>query len=266
MRLGQILINLLGNAIKFTMQGAVEISVAPAGPGRMRFTVADTGIGIAPDQMEAIFEAFTQADGSHTRRFGGTGLGLTITRRLSDLMGGRVWAESQPGQGSRFHLELPLPESTALPVTPEAAHKPVALPSLNVLIAEDNLVNQKVICSMLRLAGCRPTVAGNGAEALRHFERGSFDLVLMDVQMPDVDGLQATAMIRKVERRRGGGRTAILALTAHTASEQHAQCLAAGMDGVITKPVNRAALLKAIEATLDPGGGVASGSAAVETT
>ncbi|MEO8597724.1 MAG: ATP-binding protein [Candidatus Solibacter sp.] len=244
-RLGQILINLLGNAIKFTLQGSVELLVELAGPGRLRFVVADTGIGIAPDKMEAIFEAFTQADGSHTRRFGGTGLGLTITRRLSDLMGGRVWVESRVGWGSRFYLELPLPAKEARAVRPVQAQA-VSLPSLNVLVAEDNLVNQKVICSMLRLAGCRTTVTANGADAFSEFLRDRFDLVLMDVQMPEVDGLQATAMMRQEERLRGRARTTILALTAHAAAEQHQQCQVAGMDGVITKPVTRVTLMQAI--------------------
>ena len=250
-RLGQILINLLGNAIKFTMRGSIEVAAAPAGPGRLLFTVSDTGIGIAPEKMEAIFDAFTQADGSHTRRFGGTGLGLTITRRLSDLMAGRVWAESLPGQGSRFYVDLPLPACAPVLPPQEPLVTDVALPPLHVLVAEDNLVNQRVVCAMLRQSGCQVTVALNGAEAYARFERGNFQIVLMDVQMPEVDGLQATCMIRQEERRRGSGRIAILALTAHAAQQQHEQCLAVGMDGVITKPVTRTALLKAIAAAIN---------------
>ncbi|HTS25204.1 MAG TPA: ATP-binding protein [Bryobacteraceae bacterium] len=248
-RLRQILINLLGNAVKFTFQGRIEVAVAPPQPGWLLFTVTDTGIGIAPDKIDRIFDAFTQADGSHTRRFGGTGLGLTITRRLTDLMGGRVWVESELRKGSRFYLDLPMPERT--PATADVQPRktpPVALPPLKILVAEDNFVNQKVVCSLLRLAGCQTAVANNGQEACSHFQQERFDLILMDVQMPEVDGLEATRMIRQEEERRDLKRTPILALTAHTASGHHQQCIAAGMDGVITKPVNREALLRSVAA------------------
>ena len=244
-RLRQMLINLLGNAVKFTLQGWVELTVKPGGPGMICFTVADTGIGIPPEKLEGIFEAFTQADGSLTRQFGGTGLGLTITRRLAALMGGRVWAESESGKGSRFHLEVAL-ETRSEPGAPQKQPETMALPAMDVLVAEDNLINQKVVCTMLRRAGCRTKVAGNGGEAYGLFLQQRFDLILMDIQMPEVDGLEATRLIRQREREHSLDRTPILALTAHTARSQHAECFAAGMDAVVTKPINQAALLGSV--------------------
>jgi CheY-like chemotaxis protein len=214
--------------------------------------VSDTGIGVPQEQMEAIFEAFIQADGSHTRQFGGTGLGLAITRRLVDLMGGTLWAESEPGQGSTFFVELPIaPGSAAGSEEPLAAAMPGVLPAgLRVLVAEDNLINQKVICSMLRRQNWVVTLAHNGEEAYRCFLESGFDVVLMDVQMPEVDGLESARRIRLAERNHGLGRIPILALTAHAAPAQHQQCLSAGMDAVITKPVNLPALLAQIAAVL----------------
>jgi signal transduction histidine kinase len=250
-RLRQILINLVGNAVKFTLQGSIQVILAPSAAGKLLFTVVDTGIGIAAEKLDGIFEAFTQGDGSHTRRFGGTGLGLTITRRLTGLMGGRVWVESESGKGSRFHVELPLPERKPQTIAaPQHRAGTVVLRPLKVLVAEDNVVNQKVICALLRLAGSSPTVAGNGAEAYRLFLRERFDLILMDVQMPEVDGLEATRLIRQEEQRGQLDRTVILALTAHIASSQHEQCMNAGMDGVITKPVNRERLIGSISDAL----------------
>jgi signal transduction histidine kinase len=245
-RIRQVLVNLVGNAVKFTSEGAVRVTVAPAAPGAIRFEVRDTGIGIAPEKLDSIFEAFTQADGSHTRQFGGTGLGLTITRRLVGLMGGTLGAESETGKGSCFHFELPL-AACAEPVrTPQAAPAACTLPALHVLVAEDNVINQKVVSSMLRRQGWTAKLAANGQEAYDLFLRERFDLVLMDVQMPEVDGLAATRLIREEESRRGSHHTPIVALTAHTFETQHQQCLASGMDGVITKPVSLPALLAAL--------------------
>ena len=251
-RLRQILINLVGNAVKFTAAGSVRL-VLTACPGNiLRFAVVDTGIGVPTDKMAAIFEDFTQADGSHTRQFGGTGLGLGITRRLVQLMGGRLWAESQPGRGSTFLVELPVipgePVEDVCPL-PEKAN-PVLPTALRILVAEDNLINQKVICSMLRRQGWTVTLARNGEEAYRSFLEGGCDLVLMDVQMPEMDGLESTRCIRRAEQNHGLRRIPIIALTAHAASAQHTQCLAAGMDAVITKPVNLAALLAQIAAAV----------------
>ena len=251
-RLRQVLINLIGNAVKFTFQGEVRLMVTRHDEGMLRFEVADTGIGVPPEKLQSIFEAFTQADGSHTRRFGGSGLGLAITRRLVDLMGGKVWVESQIGRGSRFFVELPFQsragapdvrqvKSPALSTTP-----PTKLHALHVLVAEDNAVNQKVVCGILRRQGWTFELATNGQEAYDCFLKQRFDLVLMDVQMPEVDGLEATAMIRQEEQRRSAQPVPILALTAHASKSQHDQCLAQGMNAVVTKPVDVATLLEKI--------------------
>ena len=246
-RLRQVLLNLVGNAVKFTAAGSVAVTLEPREGDVIRFEVRDTGIGIAPDKLHSIFDAFTQADGSHTRQFGGTGLGLTITRRLVDLMGGRLWAESVPGHGSCFCVELALAR-TRPPESAEPAPAPALAPleGLRVLVAEDHPINQKVICSMLKRQGWNVALAANGAEACRLFLEHSFDLVLMDVQMPEMDGLEAARRIRAEEIRRGQERTPILALTAHASKTQHDQCLANGMDSVTTKPVNMPDLLREI--------------------
>uniref|UniRef100_Q02A70 histidine kinase n=1 Tax=Solibacter usitatus (strain Ellin6076) TaxID=234267 RepID=Q02A70_SOLUE len=254
-RLRQILINLVGNAVKFTAAGSVRLTLAPHLDNLVRFAVRDTGIGVPKDQMEAIFEAFVQADGSHTRQFGGTGLGLAITRRLVALMEGTLWAESQSGCGSTFFVELPVqPGSAVQSLVAMAESAPGELPPvLRVLVAEDNVINQKVICSMLRRQGWTVTLALNGEEAYRRFLESRFDLILMDVQMPEVDGLESSRRIRQAERNHKLGRIPILALTAHAATAQHKQCLAAGMDAVITKPVNFPAMLAQIAAVLPEG-------------
>ena len=251
-RLRQVLLNLVGNAVKFTAAGSVTVTLAPLEGDLIRFEVRDTGIGIAADKLHSIFDAFTQADGSHTRQFGGTGLGLTITRRLVALMGGRLWAESVAGQGSRFFVELGLARLSAPEVT-EPASPPAMEPprGLRVLVAEDNPINQKVICSMLSRRGWNVTLAVNGVEACRLFLEQSFDLVLMDVQMPEMDGLEAARRIRTEEAERGLGRTPILALTAHASKAQHEQCLANGMDSVTTKPINMPDLLREIGLLLE---------------
>jgi signal transduction histidine kinase/ActR/RegA family two-component response regulator len=252
-RLRQMLINLVGNAIKFTIKGSVHVTVGAQEPGILRFEVRDTGIGIAPAKLSSIFEAFTQADGSHTRQFGGTGLGLAITRRLANLMGGRLWAESEAGQGSRFCVELPLPPGAGHARNAGRAlesNEPVRLPKLNVLVAEDNPVNQKVVCAMLRRQGWTITLAANGVETYHHSLGEKFDVILMDVQMPEMDGLEATRLIRQEELRRGQNRTPIIALTAHASLQQREQCLAEGMDAVITKPVSLPALLRQIGSVL----------------
>jgi signal transduction histidine kinase/CheY-like chemotaxis protein len=252
-RLRQVMTNLVGNAVKFTPRGRIAVDIRPSGEGRLLFTVEDTGIGIAPEKQDAIFDAFTQADGSHTRQFGGTGLGLTITRRLVDLMGGHLRVDSQPGRGSRFFFELPLPSNTgeALPAVKSRPAAAVALPSLRVLVAEDNAINQKVIDAMLRRQGWTVVLAANGKLACEILERERFDLVLMDIQMPEMDGLEATNHIRRKEReQKCPDPVPVVALTAHAGQAQHAQCLAAGMDGVITKPVTLPALLNCVKVVL----------------
>jgi signal transduction histidine kinase/CheY-like chemotaxis protein len=250
-RLRQVLVNLIGNAVKFTSHGSVDVLVEKTEAGKMRFAVVDTGIGIPTDKLESIFDAFTQADGSHTRRFGGTGLGLAITRRLVDLMGGRLWAESVPSQGSRFVVELPLKAGKRPEPPAETASAAAALPKLRVLVAEDNPVNQKVVSAMIRRQGWEVTVAKNGAEAWEHFRGGRFDLILMDVQMPEMDGLEATRLIRTEELKRPPGqRVPILALTAHASDPQREECLAQGMDGILTKPISLASFDEAIRTVM----------------
>jgi signal transduction histidine kinase/CheY-like chemotaxis protein len=257
-RLRQMLVNLIGNAVKFTINGSVLVSGSSPQPGIVRLEVRDTGIGIAPDKLQSIFDPFTQADSSHARQFGGTGLGLTITRRLSNLMGGRMWVESQVGQGSSFGLELPFQKAmpgTAKPSSVESSGAQPSLASIRILVAEDNIVNQKVITAMLRRQGCIVTLAPDGREAHALFLKDNFDLILMDVQMPGMDGLEATRLIREEESRRfvrsGSRRVPILALTAHALQAQQDQCLAAGMDAVITKPVDLASLVNSIQQALN---------------
>ncbi len=250
-RLRQILMNLLGNAVKFTIQGEVQLSVTKKESDVLCFEVRDTGIGIPHEKLESIFEAFTQADGSHTRRFGGSGLGLAITRRLANLMGGSLRAESEVGRGSRFFVELLLkpaaPPVSSINVKPEKLRIDLAL---HVLVAEDNIVNQKVAQGILRRQGWTVKLANNGQQAYRLFMDERFDLILMDVQMPELDGLEATALIRDEETRRALPRTPIVAVTAHASQSQHEQCLAQGMDAVVTKPIDSACLLREIAAVL----------------
>lgn len=251
-RLRQVLINLVGNAVKFTLQGEVHVQVSVSQPGTIRIAVRDTGIGIPPGKLHAIFEAFTQADGSHTRRFGGSGLGLTITRRLVNLMGGQISAESQPGRGSIFSVEIPFPDAPAdaSPRATPASPVSLRLPKLHVLVAEDNLVNQKVAAGILRRQNCTVVVAATGRQAFDVFLKEHFDLILMDVQMPELDGLEASRMIRDHEQRRQLERIPIIAVTAHASSAQHEQCRANGMDAVVTKPIDLAALFETIQNVL----------------
>ena len=247
-RFRQVLINLVGNAVKFTLEGEVCVAVSRPAPQMLRLEVRDTGIGVPKDKLNAIFEAFIQADGSHTRRFGGSGLGLAITKRLVTLMGGQVTAESEVGKGSVFSVVLPGPAAPA----DEPRHvAPCADPApehreLHVLVAEDNLVNQKVAAGILKRQGWKVTVAANGRQAHEAFLAQHLDLILMDVQMPELDGLEAATMIRRDEQQRSLARTPIIAVTAHASSAQHEQCIAHGMDAVVTKPIDVAALFETI--------------------
>src|SRR5581483_2883530 len=191
-RLRQVLINLIGNAVKFTMRGEVAAVVSLHSGHMVRIEVRDSGVGIAAEKLDLIFEPFTQADGSHTRKFGGSGLGLAISRRLIQLMHGRLWAESQPGVGSRFIVELPLARCARPSQDMEETAQPDAAPirsNLRVLVAEDNAINQKVVCSMLRRQGWTVALATDGREACQQFAHERFDVILMDVQMPEMDGL-----------------------------------------------------------------------------
>ncbi len=253
-RLRQVLLNLLGNAIKFTQAGRVSLCVEPdadnAVPTALRFTVTDTGIGIARDKLDRIFERFTQADSSTTRRFGGSGLGLTISRRLVELMGGRIWVESQVGKGSLFAFAVPFeiatvafrPVAAAIGAGPQAA-----LPALRILMAEDSPDNCTIALAYLEDTPYVVDVAETGILACEMFQAGRYDLVLMDRQMPAMDGLTATRTIRAWERANGRTPTPIIALTASALKGDRETCLAAGCTAYLTKPIKQDVLLHAIK-------------------
>jgi signal transduction histidine kinase/AmiR/NasT family two-component response regulator len=250
-RLRQILSNLLSNAIKFTEEGAVAVRFGCNPAGCLRLTVADTGIGIASDHLPGLFEKFVQAENSTTRRFGGTGLGLSICRELARLMGGRITARSVRGEGSTFVVELPLPraEAGAIPVA-VGESAPAEERALRVLAAEDNLTNQKVLRAVLEPLDIDLEIAPDGAAAIDAWRSGRFDLILMDIQMPIMDGVEATQIIRAEEKRSGLARIPILALTANAMTFQVEQYLQAGMDGHISKPIELQRLYSAIEQAL----------------
>jgi CheY-like chemotaxis protein len=282
-RLRQVLVNLVGNALKFTERGGVAVRVgveeADATTVVLRVTVSDTGIGIPAERLEAIFEPFTQADGAMTRRFGGTGLGLTISARLVELMGGRIWVESPappdvqvstaggPGSVFSFTVRLTAVEGRAAAADASrdvsaaetrAASGTRARTAVRILLAEDNPVNQKVALHMLRRRGYDVSLVTTGRDAVDLVGREAFDLVLMDVQMPEMDGFAATAAIRAVEARTGGHLT-IIAMTAHSMAGDRERCLAAGMDGYLSKPIRTADLYALLDRELD--GGVTEGAA-----
>jgi signal transduction histidine kinase/CheY-like chemotaxis protein len=240
-RIQQVLINLVGNAVKFTPSGkvTVEVEMAAAEPGnlRLRFAVRDTGIAIPPEKQQVIFDAFSQADGSTTRRFGGTGLGLSICTRLVAMMGGQLQLTSIPEEGNCFHFEIPvrIAEAAAVEKHPGAAVASAATPkTLHILLAEDNPVNQKVAVRMLEKQGHTVVAVNNGREAVDRAEREHFDVVLMDISMPEMDGLEATAELRA--KYPGEGRVPIIAMTAHALSGDRERYLRSGMDGYISKP------------------------------
>ena len=251
-RLRQILLNLLGNAVKFTHEGSIALSASAKREGEhvlLNLAVRDSGIGIPTGQQGQIFEAFRQADVSTARKYGGTGLGLSICLKLVSLMGGKIELDSEPGKGSTFSVLLPLkvaeiqtsavPDSTR---TPEASLKP-----LRILLAEDNLVNQKVASKLLAKQGHQVVMAGNGKLALEQFETGTFDLILMDVQMPEMDGLEATREIRRMEQNQKR-RIPIIAMTAQTMKGDQDACFLAGMDGFVSKPIRLPELWEALRA------------------
>ena len=258
-RLGQVLVNLLGNAVKFTDKGEVNLMVqrdsAEQGLVDLHFSVQDTGIGIPPEKLSCVFEAFTQADGSTARRFGGTGLGLTISRQLAQMMDGRLWAESVPGQGSTFHFTARFdlsrfshPEENGEdPASRNALREEQE--SLRILVAEDNVVNQVLARRFLEKHGHRVVVARNGHEAIARIEVERFDLVLMDVQMPELDGLEATMVIR-VKEKITGAHLPIVAMTAHAMQGDQKRCIAAGMDGYVSKPLNMKELMSVVRTVL----------------
>jgi CheY-like chemotaxis protein len=237
-RLRQILYNLISNAVKFTEQGAIDVVVRRAG-GTLSIEVADTGMGIAPAQLERLFGKFEQADASTTRRHGGTGLGLAISRELARLMGGDIEAQSILGEGTRFTVRLPLSRSgEGRPAEPAVLGEAPVLEDLRVLAAEDNSVNQLVLKTLLAQIGVDPVIVPDGAQALEAWEDGGFDLILMDVQMPQMDGPTATRRIRAREAETGRARTPIVALTANAMPHQVEEYLDAGMDGHVSKPID----------------------------
>jgi signal transduction histidine kinase/ActR/RegA family two-component response regulator len=256
-RLSQVLYNLVSNAVKFTEQGAVTLTVERP-DGSLAIQVADTGIGIAADQQRGLFEKFVQADSSVTRRFGGTGLGLAITRQLVGMMGGSVELESRLGEGSAFTLRLPLPrlrdaQATAVAEAPAPGPAEAAGegPPLRVLAAEDNEINQLVLQTLLQQVGVEPTIVGDGVQALAAWRAQDWDIILMDVQMPVLDGISATRQIRAEEAAAGRPRTPIVALTANVMAHQVADYRAAGVDEVVGKPLEIGRLLEVIGQRLD---------------
>ena len=252
-RLQQVLLNLLGNAIKFTESGEVALRVAPnaglAVPDALRFTISDTGIGISREKLSTVFERFTQADSSTTRRYGGTGLGLTISKRLVELMGGRIWVDSTIGAGSVFSFVAPLEISTgAKPplAAPVAAGPASPLRPLHILLVEDYPDNRTITLAYLQDMPYQVEVAENGAIAYEKFTLGQFDLVLMDRQMPVMDGLTATRAIRAWELANDRQATPIIALTAAALKGDREQCVAAGCTAYLSKPIKQEVLLQAI--------------------
>jgi len=257
-RVRQVLYNLFSNAVKFTHEGAIAFTVSRIG-GAIVFRVDDTGVGIAPESLDRLFDSFFQADASNTRRYAGAGLGLTICRELMTLMGGEVVAESAPGEGSTFTATLPLAriadvQPIAAAVEPQQPMQAAAAApgKLRVLAAEDNDVNQLVLKTLLSQAGINPTMVADGVMAIDAWERETWDIVLMDIQMPKMDGVQATREIRRREAETGRPRTPILAVTANAMVHQVAAYQAAGMDGVVSKPIELARLFAAMEAALAP--------------
>jgi signal transduction histidine kinase/DNA-binding NarL/FixJ family response regulator len=254
MRLRQVLLNLLGNALKFTDRGEVRLRVAVASalPGEvcLHFGVIDTGIGIPRDKQDMVFQAFSQADGSAARRYGGTGLGLSISTRLVEMMRGDLWVESDAGEGSTFRFTATFATAEAgdvaasQPVSPAAAADRKAV--LSVLVVEDEDVHRELLAALLSARGHQVVTARNGREALQELAGTAVDLVLMDLQMPEIDGFQAAATIRGWERATSG-HIPIIGMTASAVADEQARCRAVGMDLFISKPISRDALFRAVE-------------------
>jgi PAS domain S-box-containing protein len=253
-RLRQVLLNLLGNAIKFTNFGEVALRVTPDAhshvPGAMQFTVSDTGIGIPDEKLGAVFERFTQADSSTTRRYGGSGLGLTISKRLVELMGGRIWVESEVGKGSVFSFAVQLEiwaGATWRAAMPVGTYPEPPLPALHILLVEDSPDNRTITLAYLQDTPYRVEVAENGDVACEKFAAGNYDLVLMDRQMPVMDGLTATRAIREWEQTNHRTPTPIIALTAAALKGDREKCVEAGCTAYLTKPIKQEVLLQAIK-------------------
>jgi CheY-like chemotaxis protein len=250
-RLRQVLLNLLSNAVKFTASGSITVGVSAcqrnADSAELQFTVQDTGIGIPREVQQTIFEPFTQADSSTTRRYGGTGLGLTICRRLIALMDGKLELESEPGRGStfRFTANLSIGTPSAAPAAPHRDRLPRSSRNLRILLAEDNAINQKVAVRLLQQMGHQVDVALDGRQAVAAVQRSEYDMVLMDCQMPEMDGYAATRAIRELEC---GRNIPIIAITANAMAEDRQRCLEAGMDAYLAKPISPDQLHDVVEA------------------
>ena len=265
-RLRQVITNLVGNAVKFTQQGSISVRIGgyPSAPEifELSIAVADTGIGIAQDRQEELFSSFTQADTSTTRLYGGTGLGLAICRRLLDQMGGQIWVESEIGAGATFHVRLPLAVGTdPVPAVAAEAPKPASARAVHsdhlerthrVLLVEDNSINQRVASAMLTQLGVDVVIADDGRQALQKYSPGAFDLLLMDVHMPDMDGHTATRELRAREAARAWPRVPIIALTATVLDADRQACEASGMDDFLPKPFAKKSLEAALEKWLTP--------------
>jgi PAS domain S-box-containing protein len=259
----QVLLNLTGNAIKFTKAGSINVKVDIKSHHKQKITlqtsVSDTGIGISSQKLDTIFDPFSQADASTTRKYGGTGLGLTISRQLVEMLGGEIWVESTPGQGSRFSFTTEFQLDNIPPVhsepnahadtTSEPLPRYKSLKGLRALLAEDNLVNQRLTKALMEKQGFRVTVAENGRQALKAVAVRRFDLILMDIGMPEMDGLAATRAIRKMEDA-DQPEMPILAITAHALKEDQERCLAAGMNGFLTKPIEAKQLYEMVQKIL----------------
>ena len=267
LRLRQVIANLVSNAVKFTEAGSVSVTVRGDGPeGRsgVRVSVADTGIGVASERLPRLFDTFVQGDSSTTRRFGGTGLGLSICRDLVELMGGAIWAESEAGVGSTFHLVLPLPRVSPVreagpadslfadrPPPPPAAPARVAGSAVRVLAAEDNPTNQLVLSTIMEVFGVSLEIVPDGVQAVAAWRTSAPDVILMDIQMPQMDGMEATRVIRAAEAAEGRPRTPIIALSANAMTHQVREYLACGMDAHVAKPIELNRLTAALEEALD---------------
>ncbi|WP_305043698.1 ATP-binding protein, partial [Geoalkalibacter sp.] len=269
LRLRQVVTNLLSNAVKFTERGRIDLRIdlktdekIEPGCAMLFFSVRDTGIGIPPEKQSLLFQSFSQVDGSSTRRYGGTGLGLAISQRILQQMGGAIWVESEPGRGSEFFFTLPARPA----IQPEEAPAPAKIRKgdivsirdprrpARILVAEDEAMIRHLVSTVLKRKGWEVITATDGAEAMGHLENDSFDLVLMDIQMPQLDGMQVTRILRQKEAQLGR-RTPVIALTAHAGEDDRRRFLRAGMDGRITKPIQVGEFLQTIERTLGDGGG-----------
>lgn len=244
LRLRQIVLNLVGNAIKFTDRGSIAVRAEcqrqSDGEIICQFSVQDTGIGVPPEKQSLVFCEFEQADNTATRRFAGTGLGLAICRKLVHLLGGRMWLESEAGHGSTFYFTAHFRPATARPDITDDSNVVVGTVKdrrvLRILLAEDNPVNQRLALRLLEKHGHSATAVNNGKEAVRVSSEQSFDVILMDVHMPEMDGIEATRNIRRLETKTGL-HIPIIAITASAMKEDREACLAAGMDGYVSKPI-----------------------------